>query len=133
MTLRFRPHHFLCALGFRGYGYSDTFTANMARLIGPMKAEGETMIEVVGAADDICGPCPKRRGAGCTSQTRIDRLDAAHAAALCLASGDRLSWTEARSRIRARVAPGDLQHLCAGCQWLDLGLCEQALTDLHAE
>ena len=63
--LRYRPHHFLCSLGFEGKGYSDAFTANMdAIVMGRLRASGGDAIEirVVGAADDICGPCPKRRG-----------------------------------------------------------------------
>lgn len=78
--IRFRPHHFLCALGFQGKGYSDAFTANMSAIVHDrLRAEngGKTRIEVIGAADDICQPCPKRRGTLCTSQTKITRLDAA--------------------------------------------------------
>lgn len=133
--LSFRPHHFLCALGFRGKGYSDRFTANMTRLVsdGLHADDGdETMIRVVGATDDICAPCPKRRGTLCTSQARIAALDAAHAHALALHPGDTLTWGQAKARIRMHVQPGALESLCAGCQWLPLGLCESALTELHA-
>lgn len=133
-AVRFRPHHFLCALGFAGRGYSDSFTANMTGIVeGRLRAPGgdETMIEVVGGLDDICAPCPRRAGAGCSVQARIDRLDAAHAAALGLSPGDRLTWGEAQKRIRARVRPGGLARLCAGCGWLAAGLCESALARLH--
>ncbi len=130
--LRFRPHHFLCALGFRGKGYSDAFTAGMARHVALLRSDPATMIEVVPGIDAICGPCPKRSGSQCFSQEKIDRLDAAHAAALGLSPGDRLSWAEALDRIRAAVRPSDLASLCAGCRWLSLGLCESALTRLHA-
>ncbi|MCX7646433.1 MAG: DUF1284 domain-containing protein [Rhodobacteraceae bacterium] len=134
-AVRFRPHHFLCALGFVGKGYSDRFTANMAAIVeGRLRAPGgaATAIEVVGRLDDICAPCPRRAGALCSVQAKIDRLDAAHAAALGLAPGDRIRWGEALARIRARVRPGDLARLCAGCEWLELGLCEAALARLHA-
>ena len=133
--IRFRPHHFLCALGFQGRGYSDTFTANMADIVqGRLRAAGgdATPITVVGANDDICAPCPKRRGHLCTSQEKIATLDARHAHALGLRPGDRLTWGEARARIRANVQPGALAHLCKGCEWLSLGLCETALRTLHA-
>jgi hypothetical protein len=72
--LRFRPHHFLCAQGFKGEGYSDSFTANMTRIVrdGLRAPRGDsTEIEVVGTLDDICAPCPKRRGNLCQSQTKI--------------------------------------------------------------
>ena len=134
--LRFRPHHFLCALGYQGKGYSDGFTANMSAIVvDRLRARGgdATPIQVTGHADDICAPCPKRRGNLCTEQTSISRLDRAHARALRLAPHERLTWGEAQARIRKHVQPGDLQTLCQGCQWLALGLCETALARLHED
>jgi hypothetical protein len=134
--VRLRPHHVLCALGFEGRGYSDGFTANMAAIVdGRLRAPGggATEIVITAAADAICAPCPKRRGAGCVEQPKIDALDARHGAALGLAPGDRLTWAEALDRVRARVRPGDLARLCAGCSWLAGGMCEDALARLHRE
>lgn len=132
--LRYRPHHFLCSLGFEGRGYSERFTANMTAIVmGRLRAaEGDAvMIQVTGAADDICMPCPKRRGRHCTSQDRIKTLDRAHAAALRLSPHETLTWGAAKARIRAHVPPGSLRRLCAGCEWEPLGLCEAALQRLH--
>jgi hypothetical protein len=129
-----RPHHVLCAIGYQGLGYSDAFTANMSELVlGRLRGpQGDaTPLVITGSADAICAPCPSRRGSGCEQQARIDRLDQAHAAALGLAPGDRLTWAEAQARVQARVRPGSLQQLCAGCAWLPLGLCETALARLH--
>ncbi|MCA8878714.1 MAG: DUF1284 domain-containing protein [Rhodobacteraceae bacterium] len=131
--VRFRPHHFLCALGYQGKGYSDRFTANMSAIVlGRLRAPdgGRTIIEVTGATDDICAPCPKRRGDHCMSQVQIAALDSRHAAALGLAPGDRLTWAEAQVRIRHRVHADDLDRLCRGCGWLALGLCKAALRSL---
>jgi len=132
--VRYRPHHFLCSLGFQGKGYSDEFSANMTRIVmGNLRAPGgdDTMIEVVGITDDICAPCPKRRGTLCSSQDKITALDYRHARALGLFDGSTLTWGEAKRRIVKRVPPGSLQNLCKGCEWLELGLCEAALSDLH--
>jgi uncharacterized protein len=134
VTLRLRPHHLLCALGYRGKGYSDAFTANMTALVTDgLHADPSTEIEVIGGLDAICAPCPSNLGQTCIKQDRIAALDARHAARLGVQPGERLTWAEARQRIRAHVAPGDLSQLCAGCQWLELGLCEAALRALHAE
>lgn len=133
--IRYRPHHFLCSLGFEGKGYSEGFTANMTAIVmGRLRAEGgdATEIEVTGATDDICAPCPKRRGRLCTSQDKIKALDRAHAAALQLAPRERLTWGEAKDRIRASVPPGSLHRLCKGCEWEPYGMCEAALARLHA-
>ena len=135
-VLRYRPHHFLCSLGFEGKGYSPDFTENMtAIVIGRLRAPGgdATPIQVTGATDDICAPCPKRRGALCTSQDKIKTLDRAHAHALGLGPRETLTWGEAKARIRAQVLPGSLKTLCQGCEWEPFGMCETALARLHAE
>lgn len=132
-AITFRPHHFLCSLGYQGKGYDDAFTANMDRVVADgFHQEGgdETLITVTREADVICGPCPHRRGQGCASQEKIDGLDARHAARLNLVDGETLSWAEAKMRIAAKVKSGDLSDLCKGCQWLELGLCEDALAKL---
>ena len=134
--LRYRPHHFLCSLGFQGKGYSDAFTDNMARsVMGRLRAPAgaSEVIEVAAATDDICAPCPKRRGTLCESQPKIDALDSAHARTLGLVPGQRLTWGEAQDRIRAHVPPGSLSKLCAGCEWEAYGMCEAALSRLHAQ
>ena len=74
--VRYRPHHFLCSLGFEGKGYSEAFTANMAAIVmGRLRAAGgdATLIEVTPATDDICAPCPKRRGSVARPRTRSPR------------------------------------------------------------
>lgn len=132
--VRYRPHHFLCALGYEGKGYSPDFTANMTAIVmGRLRAPGgdDTLIEVTGAPDDICAPCPKRRGDICATEAKIARLDMNHARALALKPGDRLTWGQAKARIRLHVKPGSLKTLCAGCDWQAHGMCERALAALH--
>jgi uncharacterized protein len=131
--LRYRPHHFLCSLGFEGKGYSPDFTANMTAIVmGRLRAEAGAAveIEVTFAADDICTPCPARIGQGCESQGKIEKLDQAHAAALGLTAGDRLRWGEALQRMRA-LPEGILSEICAPCQWLAYGMCARALARLR--
>ncbi|MEL7214773.1 MAG: DUF1284 domain-containing protein [Pseudomonadota bacterium] len=134
--VRFRPHHFLCALGFEGKGYSSRFTANMTEIVeGRLRGPGgdATPIEVTSATDDICAPCPKRIGTLCTAQSKIANLDAAHADALGVAPGDTLTWGEAQSRIKARITPDTLDTICADCSWLKHGMCTSAVARLIAE
>ncbi|MEJ6391753.1 DUF1284 domain-containing protein [Gymnodinialimonas sp. 2305UL16-5] len=132
--LRFRPHHVLCSLGFEGHGYSDSFTANMEAIVmGRLRADGgmDQPLEITSEADAICAPCPRRRGTGCESQARIEALDDAHGQALGLAPGDQLSWGEALDRVRTNITPDTLEEICAGCQWLPMGLCKSAVARLQ--
>lgn len=133
MTLRLRPHHVLCAIGFDGVGYDNAFTANLGNITrGQLRARGGTEIQVLitGHADAICAPCPRRVGLGCEAQARIDRIDAAHLAMLGLKVGARLSWGECLEVTRARIVPDDLDRICEGCPWLPLGTCKANLAAL---
>jgi hypothetical protein len=133
MMLYFRPHHFLCALGFQGHGYSPAFTKNFAAIVhqlcGP---DGDsTEIIVTQAADHICQPCPHRRGQGCHQQAKITALDHAHADALQVKAGDQLTWGEAKKRIVQHISPEVFEDICKPCAWKALGVCREALQALH--
>ncbi|MCM2278066.1 MAG: DUF1284 domain-containing protein [Oligoflexia bacterium] len=132
--LRFRPHHFLCTLGFEGKGYSPEFIRNFSRLAEELRstpAGEEIQIEVTTISDSICQPCPDRRGEGCQSEIKIQTLDLAHARILGLSPGERLSWGEAKRRIAERMTPGAFENACAPCSWKELGVCRQALERLR--
>ncbi len=128
-----RPHHLVCLVGFRGHGYSDSFTANMAALAARLRGPGgeTTPLVIRPMADAICLPCPRRRGSGCRDAGRIAALDRRHGERLGLETGARLSWGAALARIRRKVHPDDLATLCAGCRWLPLGFCSDALETLR--
>lgn len=127
-----RPHHVLCAIGWQGRGYSPEFTRNMDAVVRDrLRADPATRVEFTAGADAICAPCPSRRGTGCEMADRIAALDRRHAEALGIAPGQRMTWAEAKARAVARLVPGDLDRICAGCRWLGLGLCKDALARLR--
>lgn len=133
MTIRLRPHHVLCAIGFDEVGYKDAFTANFSNITrGQLRACGGSGTEVLitGQADSLCAPCPSRRGLGCEFEDRIDRIDAMHLEALGLEIGARLSWGDCLDTVRDSVVPDDLDRICAGCTWLPLGMCKANLARL---
>ena len=128
---KFRPHHFLCALGFAGKGYSDSFTENLRHIVNELRstAGDAILLEVVKNTDDICTPCPHKRDQQCTEQAKIDQLDTAHAAALNIQPGDILSWKTAKNRIASKISLKTFEKICAPCAWKTLGVCEKALLD----
>ncbi|MFV0294405.1 MAG: DUF1284 domain-containing protein [Paracoccus sp. (in: a-proteobacteria)] len=122
----------MCAIGWAGHGYSPEFSANMdAVVIGRLRADPQTTVEFTNTADTICTPCPHRRGTGCSSADKITELDRQHAAALGIRAGDRMSWHEAQSHAISCLKPDDLDQICSRCQWLEYGLCKQALQRLQ--
>jgi hypothetical protein len=134
-TIRFRPHHFLCTVGFEGKGYSEAFVENYGRIADELRgtpASDGIEIEVVAGTDSICEPCPNRRGSLCETETKIRSLDDAHAKVLGIHAGDRLTWGEAKAKIRKNMTIEKFHAACAPCAWLKAGMCEKALTKLRA-
>lgn len=134
-ALEFRPHHFLCTLGFEGKGYSDEFVKNFSDIASTLRDTGacgdEIPIRVVGGTDRICAPCPNREGDFCSTETKIASLDRAHAKVLELRTGDTLTWGEAKRRIMDKMTPEKFHQACAPCSWRSLGVCERALLRLR--
>lgn len=130
--IKFRPHHFLCTVGFQGMGYSPEFIDNFQQIVDLLKGEGGDTVEiqVVNQTDDICAPCPEKRGKNCTSQLKIDRLDQAHAQVLNLSPGYKLTWGEAKKRIKESITVEVHHKICEPCPWRELGVCEKALKKL---
>jgi hypothetical protein len=131
MIIKFRPHHFLCSLGFQGKGYSPAFIKNYQNIIDTLKdSENPVLLQVVEETDAICVPCPHRRGKRCTSQAKIETLDEAHAKILDLKAGDLYTWAEATEKIKQSFTLEIFEEVCKPCSWKELGLCRQALKKL---
>lgn len=132
--LKFRPHHFLCTVGYQGKGYSPEFVKNYDRISADLKHSGPVgdtaLIEVVEKTDSICAPCPSKRGDLCETQAKIEQLDSAHAKILSIKEGDVLSWGEAKARIAMAFTDDAFESACAPCSWKALGICKTALHDL---
>ena len=136
MSVRLRPHHVLCAVGFEGVGHDAPSVANMASIVfTQLRGAGGRDVRVVVAknADSICAPCPNRVGLGCAFGEIIEGLDRRHGAALDIAPGRQLTWGECLDKVRARVEPDDLDDLCVGCRWLPLGTCKANVAALRRE
>ncbi|MBA4119076.1 MAG: DUF1284 domain-containing protein [Candidatus Puniceispirillum sp.] len=130
----FRPHHFLCALGFSGKGYSPSFVRNFAKIVKRLRAEDgdHVPITVTSITDDVCAPCPLRRDHLCTQQEKISRLDTRHARVLGWQEGKTYTWGEAKACLK-QLSEEDFHTICDGCGWKDAGLCLKALQGLQEE
>jgi hypothetical protein len=133
--LKFRPHHFLCTVGYQGKGYSAEFVKNYDVIAAGLRVPNgdATLIEVVEKTDSICVPCPSKRGDLCETQAKIDHLDRAHAKILSLKEGDTLTWGEAKKRIVENFSEEAFESACAPCSWKALGICKTALAKLKNE
>lgn len=132
-TLSFRPHHFMCTLGFEGKGYSSGFVENYQAIADQLRGQGgdSVVITVASHTDSVCGACPHKQGDLCGSdQPKIEKLDNAHGIVLNLQPGDQLTWGEAKKRIATHVDEETFNRMCEGCGWKSLGVCLKALIDL---
>ncbi len=131
MTFSFRPHHFLCTLGFQGRGYSPSFIENYEKIAAALRHNEELPLRVVPTHDSICGACPHQKKGGCEKEDKIQRLDQQHSQILGLKMGETLSWRKAKERLKKHMTLDAFHHACAGCSWKSLGVCESALKELH--
>jgi hypothetical protein len=141
--LEFRPHHFLCTVGFQGKGYSREFEASYTAIAQQLKGPGfetgyrenscgnDVKIRVVSRTDSICAPCPSKRGALCETQEKIERLDRAHADVLGIQAGDELTWGEAKKLIAMKFTEEKFESACDTCSWKPMGVCKTALSELR--
>jgi hypothetical protein len=132
MTITFRPHHFLCSYCFKGNGYSSEFTKNFANIMQHLNSQqgDDAVIEVVNETDSICAPCPHRQDKLCETQEKIVQLDRAHAEALGIQPGEKITWKEAKKRIHERMTLQTFHHICEPCEWKKAGICESVLNQV---
>ncbi len=131
--LSFRPHHFMCTLGFIGEGYSPDFIQNYAAIVTQLIKNTNTPIKVHFGTDSICAACPEKLARDlCMSQKESDPLDKVHANILGLKEGDVLTWRQAKDRIIKKMTFKNFHHACKKCSWKKLGVCETALRNLKS-
>lgn len=130
MQIKFRPHHFLCALNFQGRGYSPAFVKNFSLITDILKAPDgdDVLIHVTDHTDSICNPCPSRRETLCVEQEKVSHLDQMHASALDIKTNTVISWGEAKERITNKISLTTFHSICTTCEWKASGLCESSLT-----
>jgi hypothetical protein len=132
MILAFRPHHFLCTVGFKGMGYSPYFVENYSQIVEALQNDEELPIQVIRGVDSICHACPHQSLGNCVVEEKIQNLDAHHGQILNLKPGDVLSWREAKQRLKDHMTLEAFHRACADCEWKSWGVCEKALKKLRA-
>lgn len=112
-----RPHHLLCTEFFRGYGYSDEFSANMSKVISMMNTDDPT-VTLTADTDIICRKCPHNKDGICDSCEKVCRYDLAVLELLDIQKGDTAVWSELKRAAREKIiAAKKLSRICVDCQW----------------
>ena len=132
MPREMRGHHLLCALGFRGLGYSPEFARNMAATLARLDAAPATPVTVTDTPDAICAAFPSDQPCHC-HQAHVAIRDRRVIAGIGLRPGGTRPWGVLRAHLAGAFRPGDLDALCASCPWLPLGHCALGLGRLNAQ
>jgi|SRR5215217_4188306 len=123
MTIRLRPHHFLCLLTYVGKGYSPDFVANYDRIASRISA-GED-VEIVAGPDDICAPLLLENDPHCWRESVIQRdqraiLDLGKLDMAIEAGRSITLDADMLARLRIAFGQGRVRSACGGCEWSDL-------------
>ncbi|GAF25916.1 uncharacterized conserved protein [Moorella thermoacetica Y72] len=118
--MRIRAHHLLCALQFRGYGYSEAFVRRVSRLIALWRHRPGLILTITRSHDAWCRACPNRDTSNCRQAAA---RDARVLACLGLAPGARLEVAAAQDLVHRKIDSRAATYICTGCRWLDGGYC----------
>jgi len=129
----FRPHHFLCTLGFQGKGYSPDYVKNYASIVEALLQNEDLEIEVVAQSDSICAACPHEREGECEQENKVQVIDKNHSNILGVKSGDVVTWRQAKQLMKNKMTVAAFHKACEGCKWQPMGMCEAALKQLRDE
>jgi len=133
-----RGHHLLCVHGFRGMGYSPAFVEKMRGIVEQIRDKDKDFpIQVVRGFDVTCQACPHKGAEACEanegSEEHVHRLDRNVIGHLGLQENQSYQKSELVALTREKVAPDDLDVLCAGCSWLSYGVCKEGIAQLRGD
>ncbi len=123
-----RAHHLLCVLGFKGYGYNESFIDNFTKIHKEVKKKS-TVIKIVCEKDDVCKCCPKLRTT-CLEDINPGNIDKAVLSKLKIDSGSIFKSEAIYRKLTDSIEVEDLDVICASCPWLEKGWCKQGLKEL---
>lgn len=130
--LKIRAHHLLCLQGYQGYGYSESFKANLEKIIKLIHTTSDLVIEVVTENDLICEHCPYTDKTGCqkdeNSSLKIKSMDLKVLEKLGLQEGVMDKSQNLINLINTKLKTYfDIEEICGNCQWKEKCLWFQKL------
>jgi len=126
--MRLRPHHLLCLYGFRGLGYSEQFVENMQGIINKIRNNPSIEIELVDGVDAICLKCPHNVENKCSKPgSNVGDFDQEIINRLEIDIGKIVESKSLLNLVEKTIKPEELSGICKGCEWLELGFCQEGL------
>jgi len=83
---------------------------------------------VVNGVDDICSKCPHNVENRCSKPRRdVEEFDRKVIDRLKIDIGKKVESKSLLNLLEKRIQPEELLVICKGCEWLELGFCEEGL------
>ena len=109
-------------------GYSEEFVENMQEIVDRIRKNPSIEIELVRGIDDICLKCPYNIENRCSKPGRnVGDFDQEIINRLKIDIGKRVESKSLLNLVEKRIQPEELSGICKGCEWLELGFCEEGL------
>lgn len=127
LVLRF--HHLLCLPLFEGKGYSDRFSANMARIkqYAENPENNKEEITFICNFDSVCENCPNKSETGCLlngdDKDGIEKKDRYIAELLNVKEGFSANYASALKLAEEKIHCDEFIKICGECRWYKAGIC----------
>lgn len=119
--IKIRGHHLFCMQGFKGYGYSSEFVANMRAVLESIKASPSKPLKLVSECDVICTACPHREQCALKSSfqaIRIRHMDSLVLKKLGMVEGAFIDAKSVFRLVNTKLKnPSDIEEICGNCRW----------------
>lgn len=117
MTLRLRPHHLLCTLGYVGNGYSENFIKNMDYITSELNSNTPLLIQLSINTDDICICCPKKIDENaCIENSSVLEYDKRVLEVFGI-NEQVYEYSYLLSKIKSISTENNLYYICGDCSW----------------
>lgn len=121
----FRPHHWLCLPGYKGYSYDKTHKTNWDYLSQMLLLNPYTKVKIVTEEDNLCIGCPNSKiEKGKCMEVYVKALDKTVINILELIEGGIYIYGEQLGKLRKILTPEKHAQICGDCEWRQLGLCK---------
>ncbi|MGM0847206.1 MAG: DUF1284 domain-containing protein [Bacillota bacterium] len=118
-------------------GYSPSFVEKMKEVVRDIRdIEKDFDIRVIAGFDDACSACPHKGETLCSgsvkSNNKVMGLDRRSIEHLGLRAGGVYKKSYLVELTAQKVEPDDLDYICAGCSWLEYGVCKEGIALLKS-
>jgi len=100
----------------------------MQGIVDRIKENPSIEIKVVNGVDDICSKCPHNVKNACSKPgSNVEEFDQEIVDRLKIDIGKKVELKILLNLVEKIVQPEELATICKGCEWLELGFCEEGL------